>query len=154
MYFYILRFSISLHLSLSFSLSPLSPRRSQHSSPEFPFGNHSSAASHRDHFELESPVFFPGSGKLVWSLTWNREWSFWDFGFCEEVRIQEGSRERITSGLCWFFLERERFCFDVRVNGCGEKKRLEFSMMTGAPVSDRRGWWRVVESLTWNGRSW
>lgn len=77
------------------------------------------------------------------------------FGFCEEVRIQEGSRERIRSGLCWFFRERERgFGFHVRVNGCGEKKRLEFSMMTGAPVSDRRGWWRVVESLTWNGRSW
>ncbi|WVZ15094.1 hypothetical protein V8G54_012660 [Vigna mungo] len=67
---------------------------------------------------LERPVFFSRFRQLV---------EFRGFWFCEEERIQEGSRARLRSG----------------VNGCEAKKRLEFSMMTGALSSDRRGWWRV-----------
>ena len=41
-----------------------------------------------------------------------------------------------------------------RVDGIIRKKRQGFSMMTGAPYCDRRGWWwHFRNSLTWNGRS-
>jgi hypothetical protein len=56
-----------------------------------------------------------------------------------------------------FDFYRERgfgFGFDVKVNGCGEKKKwLELFMMTGTPVRDRRRWRCFGESLTLNGRS-
>lgn len=62
--------------------------------------------------------FFPRSKSVSWverrnkrcgrSLTWNRQWSFWGFGFCKEERICEAclrSTPRIRTGFC--FLEQE-----------------------------------------------
>jgi len=128
--------SLSLHLSVFFfSLSPLSPRRSPLSSPVFPFWSCSSVASHRDPFE--SPVqqarksgFFPDSGKLVWSLTWNREWSWRDFFLGSAKRC--GSRK---------VLERE---YEVGFVGFLEREREVLVFMWGWMVVERRRGWSFL----------
>lgn len=63
--------------------------------------------------------------------------------------------EREKKWVLIFERERGFGCFDVKVNGCAEKKKwLELLfMMTGGPVRDRRRWRCFGEDFALNGRS-
>jgi len=116
-YFYILRFSLSspftvfffffLFLSLSSVSSPEPTFVAGISLRKLLFRGEPPRSSREFCSTSSKSWFFPGSRNPVWSLTWNREWSFGDFEFCEEERIQEGSRARIGSGFGVFSRERE-----------------------------------------------